>query len=126
DEVLIDYNDSKTVTLGSSGTDSSGNPDNSSAREYCVPGDSTSCGTPFGEWKIEEGSGDSIYDTSGNQRTLTRAATTSAPTWTTGKFSHALSFDGDDDAESSSFAKTYSGITWSAWIYPTTVSGDNR
>lgn len=47
-----------------------------------------------GYWSFDEGSGITAYDYSGN---LNNGILTNGPTWTTGKFSSALSFDGMDD-----------------------------
>ncbi|GIW59936.1 MAG: hypothetical protein KatS3mg087_1002 [Patescibacteria group bacterium] len=53
-DVQSEYNQGKTMVLGATGTNSTGAPDNSSSREYCVPGDTTSCSAPVGEWKFDE------------------------------------------------------------------------
>jgi hypothetical protein len=47
-----------------------------------------------GSWHLDEGSGTTAYDTSGNSNTGTL---TNGPAWVSGKFGKALSFDGVDD-----------------------------
>ena len=71
DEIKLDYNRGTAVLLGAISTDSSGNPDWSSERAYCIPGDTTSCSAPVVEWKFDEKAGTSANDTSGNGNTGT-------------------------------------------------------
>jgi len=51
-------------------------------------------GGPVGYWKFDEGSGNIAYDSSGNGN---HGTLVNGPTWTSGKFGSALSFDGVDD-----------------------------
>jgi len=71
DEIKTDYNRGAAVLLGAVSTDSSGNPDWSSEREYCIPGDTTSCSAPVIEWKFDEKTGTTTNDISGNNNTGT-------------------------------------------------------
>ncbi len=66
DEITIDANANTSMALGATGTTAAGLPDNSAAREYCVPGDATACTPPVGEWKFDEATAGTAYDTSGN------------------------------------------------------------
>jgi hypothetical protein len=50
-------------------------------------------GGPVAYWKFDEGSGTTAYDSTENNND----GTITGPTWTTGKFGTALSFDGVDD-----------------------------
>ncbi|MEW6096815.1 MAG: DUF2341 domain-containing protein [bacterium] len=50
-----------------------------------------------GAWNLDEGSGTTANDTSGNGNNGTLLPAGTGPTWTTGKFGNALSFDGTDD-----------------------------
>jgi len=50
-----------------------------------------------GYWSFDEGSGNKVYDKSGNGNDGTLLPSGSGPVWTTGKFGSALSFDGVDD-----------------------------
>ena len=94
EQVLIDMNQGKSAVMGNLSTASDGStPDNSSAREYCIPGDTSTCNSPIGEWKFDENTGTSAYDTSENNYT---GSITSA-TWTQGKVGQALNFDGSND-----------------------------
>ena len=49
---------------------------------------------PVGLWHLDEGTGTTAYDSSGNPNDGTLMGDTS---WTSGKFANALSFDGDGD-----------------------------
>jgi len=50
--------------------------------DYCIPGSSDYCGAPVAEWKMDEGTGTSANDTSGNSNTGSFGAGSAAPTWT--------------------------------------------
>ncbi len=117
DEVLLDYNQSQVAALGALSTSSDGStPSNASSREYCVPGDTTSCSAPVAEWKMDENTGTTAQDTSGNANTGTL---TSSPNWATGKFSSAVHFNGTSQyitaAHSSSLTPT-GDYTIGAWV----------
>ena len=65
DQIRMDYNQAKAAKFGTLGTDASGNPDDSAARAYCVPGDTTTCNSPVAHWNFNENTGTStIYDIS--------------------------------------------------------------
>jgi hypothetical protein len=49
---------------------------------------------PVANWKLDEGSGTSAFDTSGFG---TNATLTNGPAWVPGKYGQAMSFDGDND-----------------------------
>lgn len=126
DDVKADFNRGSSTVLGSTGTNSTGAPDSSSSREYCVPGDATSCAGPVAEWKMDEKvSGDSktLYDTSGsgnNGTTHYGANATGIDCAKTGKLGSACGFDGVDDyitANNQSFITKNGTYTFSAWIY---------
>lgn len=97
DQVKQDYNKGASLKLGSSGTNASNVPSDSSNDSYCPPGQGTTCVGPVAEWNMDEGQGQYIEDTTGNNNRGTLGAESSAPTWTTGKMGKALSFDGNDD-----------------------------
>ncbi len=50
-----------------------------------------------GYWSFDEGSGNKVYDKSGNGNDGNLLPSGSGPAWTAGKFGSALSFDGTDD-----------------------------
>ena len=58
-------------------------------------------GGPVAQWKFDEGSGTTAYDSTENNNDGTLSGFASPPTstsgWTTGKYGTALSFDGDND-----------------------------
>jgi len=66
-------------------------------------------------WKMDEGSGTSIADSSGNGYT---AGTGSAP-WTTGKFGGGLAVNGHTAQANVSALPVTTGFTVDAWAYPT-------
>ncbi|KKQ23516.1 MAG: hypothetical protein US38_C0014G0003 [Candidatus Roizmanbacteria bacterium GW2011_GWC1_37_12] len=122
DEIKLDYNHGSAMVLGSVSTDSTGAvADNSSARGYCIPGDTTSCSAPVGEWKMDEKTGTNAYDTSGNGLTGTF---TGSPRWRSGKFGSGINFDGGNDwsdlisipYNSATTFSTNKDITISAWF----------
>lgn len=77
-------------------------------------------------WKLDEGSGTTTADSSGNGNTGTL---TNGPTWTTGKLAGAVSFDGTNDyigVPSSSSLNNLSALTVTAWIRPNDVDSPKR
>lgn len=84
---------------------------------------------PIAYWKLDEGSGTSVADASGNGKTLTLA---NGPTWSASPtapltFSnpYSLSFDGSNDYGSANVTiDNYPRITLAAWVYPRNA-GDN-
>lgn len=124
DEVKTEYNRGSSLVLGAAGTNSS-YQSQAANQEYCIPGDSTSCAAPVGEWKFEERTGTSAYDTSGNGFTGTLGgdgAGTDLPTWKPGKIGGALSFDGSDDfvqvTDNNTLDLTSTSLTLEAWVKP--------
>ncbi len=71
---------------------------------------------PVAHWKLDDKSGTSATDTSGNGNTGTL---TNSPAWTAGKYGSAVRFDGSDDyitaADSSSLDVTRSA-SWAFWF----------
>ncbi len=136
DEVLLDYNHGSALTLGTTGTTAAGVPDNSAAREYCVPGDSTSCSAPVAYWNLNEGTGSTANDISGNG--IIGTWTGSDSHWQSGKIGKAGSFTGsngsasgdyitaNDNSPSSALNFTSSDFTLEAWINPTALPAATR
>ena len=112
-EVLQEYNQGKAMVLGSVGTESDGSVSSSAERAYCPPGDTTaSCG-PIGEWKMDEKTGSTVYDTSGNSNN----GTILNATWARGKYGAGLKFDGTGDYVSLSPSTLPTDeITISVWV----------
>jgi hypothetical protein len=90
-----------------------------------------------GWWKFDEGSGTAAADSSGNGNngSLYDANTTNVdgntpPTWTTGKFGKALSFDGVDDYvlvhDSPSINITGNQMTIEVWINPSIAGQQDK
>ncbi len=121
-QILTDYNRSAGTVFGSLTTATDGaTHDNSSAREYCVPGDTSTCNAAVGEWKLDENTGTSTaYDTSGNGRngTLTSILESS---WKKGKKGSALELDGASDyVDIGTGPSTVNSISF--WAYPETTT----
>ncbi|OGF27175.1 hypothetical protein A2303_06340 [Candidatus Falkowbacteria bacterium RIFOXYB2_FULL_47_14] len=96
-EIKTVYNDSKSAVMGLDGNRS----DNSTAvsggsKEYCIPGDMATCTPPVLELKMDELSGTTTYDTSGNGINGVFPTSAASPSWQLGKFGSALKFDGND------------------------------
>lgn len=124
DQIKVEMNRGASQVMGAISTNTSNQP-NSAANEYCVPGDATSCAGPVAEWKLDEKTSTSAFDSSGNNNTGTLGSTTALPIWTNGKYNAALSFDGNDTvsvSDSTSLSLT-GAFTLSAWIKPSNVSG---
>jgi hypothetical protein len=78
---------------------------------------------PVGHWKLDEGIGSITKDASGNGNT----GTVYGSSWTSGKFSKALKFDGIDDyvkVPRSSSLVVKDEATISAWLYPEVPGSD--
>jgi hypothetical protein len=122
DEIIVDYQRSASATLGSGGTDSSGNPSNAGSREYCVPGDGNTCNPPIAEWKFDENTGTVINDTSGNRHTGT---VTGSPEWVSGKVGSALEFTRTVDQITVGNLSAAPGATGTLtmWIKPDSFTG---
>lgn len=121
-DVQVEYNHASQTQLGSLSTSSDGvTIANDTARGYCVPGDTSTCNTPVLELQMDENSGTSAFDTSGNGNTGTL---TLGPTWTAGKLGPAVSFDGSDDyitvTDANSLDLTTSGSAM-AWVRRTST-----
>ena len=80
---------------------------------------------PIGYWKLDEGSGSTAYDSSGNSNTGTlyggmATSTVDDSGWKSGKYGSALSFDGTDDRiivpNTTSLQQPTTAITLEAWI----------
>lgn len=116
-EVALDYNHSAALTLGSSGTDTSGNADNSQDRAFCPPGDTTATCSPVGQWDFSENQGTTVKDISGNNNSGTWNGTGSH--WTQGKVGNGGNFNGTNDyvnVPDSSTIRPSSAISIGAWF----------
>ena len=70
-----------------------------------------------GFWPMKRGSGNKVFDLSGNGNIFTFGAGAASPTWVFDKFGSCLSFDGGDYAESNNeanfdFSTSFSIIMW--------------
>lgn len=77
-----------------------------------------------GSWHLDEGSGTTAYDRSGNGNNGTLY---NSPTWVDGKFGEALSFDGSNDyVQTPIVSNTLTDFTMEAWVKASSVPGDRR
>jgi hypothetical protein len=114
EQIKQDYNAGSAIQFGSTNQTIGGT---TTSLDYCIPGDTTYCASPVAEWKMDEGVGTSIVDTSGNNNTGTLGTGNSAPTWTQGKIGKALNFDGSNDYVRNTSNLISSGnFTYSAWF----------
>lgn len=131
-QVAMEYNQSSGVVLGSFSDTSQltggSVASNSASAIYCVPGDTTSCAPPVGEWNFEEGQGSSVNDTSGNSNVGTWNGT--GRHWDKGWVGKSGIFNGSDDFVNVPDPGTGSvfdfglgdGITIEFWLKPSDVS----
>jgi len=106
EEIKLDMNRGSAQVLGALG-DNSSYASGASNQQYCVPGDSTSCSAPVGEWNFEEKSGTSANDVSGNGNGLTWTNTN----WGTNcKFGGCAGFTNTGVQQKLSVADPVSGI----------------
>lgn len=111
------YNQGSATVMGATSTNSSNVPSWSANNEYCPPSQGSACTAPVGHWKMDENTGTTAYDTSGNNYFL---VTGGAPNWAPGKHGPALSFDGtnylhENNVSFSNLVIT-GDVTVSAWV----------
>lgn len=100
DEILLDYNRGSAMVLGTmsdtSGLTGGSVASSSANAQYCVPGDTSVCSAPVGEWNFEEGTGQYVNDANNsNQGTWSNG--TGVGNWVSGKIGKAGSFNGNSD-----------------------------
>ena len=135
DQVKTEFNQGAATVFGSLGTTSSNSPSFSSSDSYCPPGQGSTCTPPVAEWRFDEKTGTTAYDTStnGNNAILGEdGAGSDVPVWRhSGVCKHGacLEFDGGDDDTSVTSGSAIenlfdTGGTVSVWIYPTSTLVD--
>ena len=119
EQIKLDNQGGKSLVLGAQSTGVGGtSPSNSSARSYCIPGDTSMCNAPVFELNFEEATGQTAYDTStnGNNGTINGATWGLGPDHMAGS---ALEFDGSNDfveIDGDEHVITGSQFTVSAWF----------
>lgn len=93
DQVKVLFNQNSGQQLGTLSTDASNNPSNSANDEYCPPGQGSACTAPIGHWKMDENTGTTAFDVSGNNNSGTL---TNSPGYAPGKFGSGITFSGND------------------------------
>ncbi len=96
DQIKLIYNQSSAVVMGAVSTDSTGNPSWSELDAYCPPGQGSACTGPIAEWKMDENTGTTLLDSSGN---INNSTTWSGDTkYGLGNSGSGLAFDGVNDS----------------------------
>lgn len=123
DQIKLEMNRGASQILGAVSAASNTQP-NSAANEYCPPDSaSTVCTSPVTEWKLDEKSGTTANDTSGNGKSGTL---TNTPVWINGKQNAALDFTNTVAGSSSNKHISFgdinsfdgaSAVSLSMWIY---------
>ncbi len=132
EQILLDMNQGRSLVLGSTSTGVGGtSPSNSAGREYCVPGDTTTCSAPFGEWLFNEGSGSIAYDTSRNGYNGTLGSDITTNDWTSGKVGKGINFSGNSTNDvvvvnNGASVRNKSQISLEMWIKPSVVGTYSR
>jgi hypothetical protein len=124
DEIKLDYNRGSAMVLGTlsdtSGLSGGSIASSSASAAYCVPGGTTTCNPPVGEWKMDEKTSTNAYDTSGNENTC---VLTNSPTWSIGKVGGSTQFGSGTNylncGNNSSLTVGTNDFTISTWLYPT-------
>ncbi|MGI6278199.1 MAG: DUF2341 domain-containing protein [Patescibacteria group bacterium] len=125
EEILQDYNQGMAAVMGQSSTNTGSTaPGGSAAQEYCVPGSNDTCRPPVAEWKFDEKTGDTAYDTSGNNNEGTLV---NNPTWRSTAFCKeggCLEFNGSNYVSKNNFSGLTgkSGATIEFFARPTTLA----
>ncbi len=127
DEVKLDMNQGKSITLGAGGTNTT-YAQGAANQEYCVPGDSTSCAAPVAEWNFNEGrdntcagGSNDVCDTSGNGNDGAWNGT-GTKHWVPGKSGWAGNFNGTDDSVAINDLDITGGITIEGWVKTNSTS----
>jgi hypothetical protein len=119
DEVKIDYNRNSALQLGSlSANTGSTAPSNSASQEYCLPGDSSVCTSPVAEWKFEEGSGTSVFDSGSGTYTGSFSGT---PTREVGKYGKSINSSASNYITVPTVPTLTAPYTVSFWFNPQSI-----
>ncbi len=131
----LEFLGGKSTSIGSTSTTSTGVPDGSVARQYCVPGDAATCNSPLAEWRLDENTGTTSVADVGNSALTGTMTGLSGSSWVPGMVGSALRFNGGTTyvtmaTEDANFSRN--DYSMSAWVYRDTDSGaeeiliDNR
>ncbi|NCB85754.1 MAG: LamG domain-containing protein [Bacteroidia bacterium] len=114
DEIKTLYNDSSAMVMGNDESrDNNGTEVTGANKDYCIPGDTAKCDKPVLELNLDERSGATAKDSSGNGRD----GTISGAVWDRGKINSGLKFDGDGDRISVDNGSDLATSTYCAWHY---------
>jgi arylsulfatase A-like enzyme/chitodextrinase len=107
-------NPGTSYTYNVSAFDAAGNESGQSQPATAV----TSANPPSGLWRLDDGSGTTASDSSGNGY---HGTLLNGPVWSTGKINGGLSFDGLNDYIDTNYLGTPNEISLIAWIYPSSA-----
>lgn len=122
EQINIEFNGGVSQSMGAASTTSDGvTSSNSSSREYCIPGDNSTCNAPILHFKMDEGVGATVNDTSSNNLTgsLLDFPAQSQP-WVQGKKGKGIQFGQSDpyiNFYSSTLNSLFSGSEGTAMIW---------
>lgn len=124
EQINIEYNGGVSQSMGAASTTSDGvTSSNSSSREYCVPGDTGSCNFPILDLTMNENTGVSTFDSSGNNYV---GSLIEGASWTRGKTGGGILLDGtNDQVDVSSFSYPTTDFTYQMWIRPNGLGTSN-
>lgn len=80
-------------------------------------------------WPLQSGAGLAVHDVSGYQRRVTLSSGTETPSWVTGLFGPALSYDGSDDLATTDAWNGVTGSqnrTYSLWVKTNAANDDEN
>lgn len=117
EQVKQDYNQGSAISFGSTTQNIGGT---TTSLDYCIPGDTSYCAAPVAEWKMDEGVGTSIIDTSG----IGNTGTISGATFTQGKIGKSLSLNGTSDYVSIPTYSYTTNATISVWVKGSYTNGN--
>jgi len=121
DQIKAEYNHGSGQALGALSTDSTGIASWSDTDSYCPPGQGSTCTPPVAHWKLDENTGTTANDSTGNANTGT--ITAGSGTWIPGKLGGSYSFDNAATVINAGSATSLddlpaAGMTIEAWVYP--------
>jgi hypothetical protein len=126
-QVKTEFNQGKSIVMGSLSANSSNAPQNGKDWNYCPPGSAASCTGPIHEYMMDEKTGTTTLDT-GSGSTTRNLTLTLGGTYVPGKYGSGIQMDGVDSylspgAFTELFEET-TAFTLSSWVYITSLASD--
>ncbi|NMB70304.1 LamG domain-containing protein [candidate division WWE3 bacterium] len=120
DQIKLIFNQGEATIMGTLGNNASYEKQ-SAAQEFCIPGDTASCAPPMALWNLDEGTGQYVYDASGNNYNGVLGLTWDTevnddPVWVTGKYGSGLKFTSEQVTLSNFSVASLPANTISFWM----------